>query len=157
ATNVEIDWTIDGNGHPELAQFGQIYQADLAKIGVKLNIATMDLAAWVDAVATKLTYKGTYATTDSPMNLSPSTLLTSTRSPTPNTNHSLVQSARYMQLGAAAGTETDPAKLKQLYADINDLILDESFAIPLANNPIIMTGRSNVRDVTPNLHGGYSF
>jgi len=57
----------------------------------------------------------------------------------------------------AVGTETDQAKLKQLYTDINDFMLDESFVIPISTNPIILIGPSNVRNMLPNLHGGWLF
>ena len=51
-----------------LQQMG--YQADLAKIGVTLNIRTMDPAAWANSVLGN-SYNGMYATGDANAHLSP--------------------------------------------------------------------------------------
>jgi peptide/nickel transport system substrate-binding protein len=154
-TGLEIDIHI-ANSYTQLIEFAQIYQADLAKIGVKLNIISMELAAWIDVVAVQRNFR-IFASNDLPTNLSPSTLVSLSRTLDPRSNHSNFQSDRWTQLTDAVGVETDPAKLKGLYSELNDVLLDESWCVPIANNPIIMTGRSNVRNVVPNLHGGYQF
>ena len=41
----------------------------------------------------------------------------------------------YSQLVQAAGSEIDPAKRKQLYSQINDLILDHSFTMNVSPVP----------------------
>lgn len=50
-------------------------------------------------------------------------------------NNSGFDSPQYQQLATAASTETDPDRLKQIYQQVNDLMLDESFALPLAWRP----------------------
>jgi ABC-type transport system substrate-binding protein len=56
-------------------------------------------------------------------------------------------------LATAATVETDQAKLKQLYTQINDLMLDESFSIPLAWRPPTNVTRSAVHATNQQLGG----
>jgi peptide/nickel transport system substrate-binding protein len=155
ATSLTLDFDTAASAYPQLADFAQVYQADLAKIGVQLNVPSMDLATWIDVVVNQHNYS-IYAANDIYTNLSPSTLLNGpSLGPT---NHSDYKSDRWTQLLAAVGMETDPAKLNQLYSDVNDLILDESWCVAISNDPILMIGRSIVKDVNPTSHGGgFSF
>jgi ABC-type transport system substrate-binding protein len=99
-----------------------------------------------------------YGSTDLPTNLSPAAFVNSARSVKADGNHSDYQSEQWTQLCTAVGTETGVAKLKQLYSDINDLLLDESFCVPICTNPAVLTGRSFVKNIVPTLHaGGYTF
>ena len=104
---------------PESTSLVQIYQADLATIGVTLNIVNMDLAAWLDNVNNRK-YNGMYY---SPAGISASvgTELTTSKVWQVGNNNSGFDSPEYQQLGTATTTETDPAKLKQLYKQVNDL------------------------------------
>jgi peptide/nickel transport system substrate-binding protein len=118
---------------PESSALVQIYQADLASIGVTLNIQKMDLAPWLDNVNNRK-YQGMYY---SPASIAASvgTELTTSKVWQVGNNNSGFDSASYQQLAAAATTETDPDKLTPLYKQVNDLLLDESFGIPLAWRP----------------------
>jgi ABC-type transport system substrate-binding protein len=64
---------------------------------------------------------------------------------------------RYTQLVQTISNETDPARLKTAYSQINDLLLDESFLMYMSPYPTLMAGRTGVHDVAPNLHGGWDF
>ena len=55
--------------------FGQIYQSDLAKIGVKMNIKNYDGATWLDQVNGRKFF-GIYMASGTYFNLSPSTAFT---------------------------------------------------------------------------------
>jgi peptide/nickel transport system substrate-binding protein len=137
---------------PESTSLVQIYQADLATIGVTLNIVTMDLAAWLENVNNRK-YHGAYY---SPAGISASvgTELTTSKVWQIGNNNSGFDSPEYQQLGIATTTETDPAKLTQLYKQVNDLMLDESFAIPLTWRPPSNLTRSAVH-ATNNFFGGW--
>ena len=54
----------------------QVYQADLAKIGVKLNIKVMEAAAWLDQV-NNVKYNGLYFSGDNNAHVHPGTLWSS--------------------------------------------------------------------------------
>src|SRR6185503_15441003 len=64
------------NVWPQLVEFAPIYQADLAKVGVKLNIRPMELGLWVDEVVNRR-YKGLYLTNATFGQLEPSSTLLS--------------------------------------------------------------------------------
>jgi len=51
---------------------------------------------------------------------------------------------QYKQLVTSASTEPDLAKRKEILGKLNDLILDESFTIPVATSKHITLLRSNV-------------
>src|SRR5262249_8639391 len=98
---------------PESSPLVQIYQADLASIGVKLNIVTMDLAPWLDNVNNRK-YNGMYY---SPASIAASvgTELTTSKVWQTGNNNSGFDSPTFQQLSTATTTETDPQKLSQLY------------------------------------------
>jgi len=118
---------------PESSALTQIYQADLASIGVKMNIVNMDLAPWLDNVNNRK-YNGMYY---SPAGIAASvgTEITTSKVWQTGNNNSGFDSPTFQQLSTATTTETDPQKLSQLYKQVNDLLLDESFGIPLAWRP----------------------
>jgi peptide/nickel transport system substrate-binding protein len=106
--------------------FGQIYQADLAKIGLKMNLKDMDSATWVDQVNHRKWF-GVYWAPVTYTHLSPSTALTNGKAFNPQLNNSGFTSDKYVQLLNDAAKESDLAKQRALYSQMNDLLLDESF------------------------------
>ncbi|MBV9322515.1 MAG: ABC transporter substrate-binding protein [Chloroflexi bacterium] len=137
---------------PESTPLVQIYQADLASVGVTLNIVNMDLAAWLDNVNNRK-YHGMYY---SPAAIAASvgTELTTSKVWQIGNNNSGFDSPEYEQLGTATTTETDPTRLTALYKQVNDLMLDESFAIPLTWRPPSNLTRAAVH-ATNNFFGGW--
>jgi peptide/nickel transport system substrate-binding protein len=137
---------------PESSPLTQIYQADLASIGVTMNIVTMDLAPWLDNVNNRK-YHGMYY---SPASIAASvgTELTTSKVWQVGNNNSGFDSPTYQQLATATTTETDPNKLTMLYKQANDLLLDESFGIPLAWRPPSNLTRAAVH-ATNNFFGGW--
>ena len=57
----------------------------------------------------------------------------------------------------AAGTEVDPAKQKQIYSQLNDLVLDESFVAIASPSPQIMMTTAKVHGLAPTYHASFSF
>ena len=84
---------------PESTPLVQIYQADLATIGVTMNIVNMDLAAWLDNVNNRK-YNGVYY---SPAGIAASvgTELTTSKVWQIGNNNSGFDSPEYQQLGTA--------------------------------------------------------
>lgn len=140
----------------ELLDFSQMLQADLAKIGLKLNIKRVELAAWFDVVNNRK-YQGAYVTINTLAQMEPVTMLTQGRAYDPTSNNSGYKNEKYAQLIDAAGTEPDLAKRKQLYSQLNDLVLDESFSITLTSSPPRLVMRANVRDIGYSLHEAFSY
>jgi peptide/nickel transport system substrate-binding protein len=116
---------------PELSSFGQIYQADLAALGVTLTIRQVESATFFDAINNR-TYPGMFAITSARADLAPGITILSTQGFNPDMNNEGFASDAYSQLAAAMATETDPAKQKQIYMQMNALLLDEAFAVAIA-------------------------
>ncbi len=135
--------------------FLQIYQADLAKIGVTLNIKGYDPATWAGNVLGH-TYDAMYATGDVVSNLLP---INNLNGPTwrPSPNNTDWNTPEWQDFVQKVATEPDPAKQKTLYAAMNDYILDQSWAMPIATNPQILVTRTNVKGLTINQYGAWYF
>lgn len=128
---------------PELATFGQMFQADLAKIGVKLNLKGVERAVYNDLGA-KFQF-GLLMSTSGFANLDPAALPQISRYWDINSNLAGMNgNEQYKQLVTSASVESDAAKRKTILSNLNDLILDESFTIPVATSKHITLMRSNV-------------
>ena len=154
-TSLEMDGLLQAN-NAELVAFSQVYQSDLSKIGVKLNIQKMEAAAWLDQV-NNVKYRGIWLGSIAFAQLEPATTFQNSRGLDPTANSSGFVDEKYTQLVAAANAEPDREKRRQLYAQLNDLFLDESFLMVLASLPARILARSNVQNVMTTAHGGYTF
>jgi peptide/nickel transport system substrate-binding protein len=139
---------------PQLDTVCQIYQADLAKIGITANILKLDFAQWLDQVS-KQKYNGMYATSDSRAQLSPLTWL-SAAGANPFKNNEGFQSETLLKLIDQLGPEVDPTKQKALLAQVNDLLLDESYYDIIASYGAKALVKDRVRDIEIPLFAGYS-
>jgi peptide/nickel transport system substrate-binding protein len=148
-----IEYLISPN-FPELATFGQIYQADLATIGVTLTIKQTQSAAFFDAINNR-TYPGLFAITSARANLSPGITILSTQGFNADGNNEGFSSDAYSALAAAIATETDAQKQKQLYAQLNDVLVDEAFAVAIASASPRMLLKSNVQGLGYTMHEGF--
>jgi peptide/nickel transport system substrate-binding protein len=153
-SQLEMDCLLTSSTEGNLAC--QIYQADLAKLGIKLNINVLETAAWLDQVNNRK-YMGCYWSNASYGQLSPGTTFGGTKAWDPFNNNQGFKSDAYAQLVAAAGSETDPAKQKQIYAQINDLVLDESFVAIVSSSPQIMMTTARVHGLSTTYHASFSF
>jgi peptide/nickel transport system substrate-binding protein len=127
------------------AQQAQIYQSDLAKIGVNGIIRTLQPAALLDAWHTQ-TY-GLYFAGDPWANLEPLTQFTSGSTTNYRGNNGGYLSDAYTKLVEAAAGEIDPAKRKQIYSQLNDFFLDEAFDYALWPNITRAVAKNNLKDL----------
>jgi peptide/nickel transport system substrate-binding protein len=141
---------------PELFDFCLIYQADLASLGITLNVKRVDLTNWLDEVNNRK-YAGLYVTINTLAQMEPVTMLTQGRAYDPTGNNSGYKDDHYAQLISAAQTEPDPQKRKQLYAQLNDIILDEAFSMTLVSSPPRIAYRAALHDVGYTLHEAFSY
>jgi peptide/nickel transport system substrate-binding protein len=139
---------------PELSTFGQIYQADLATIGVTLTIKQTQSAAFFDAINNR-TYPGMFAITSARANLSPGITILSTQGYNADLNNEGFSSDAYRSIASAIGTETDAQKQKQLYSQLNDLLVDEAFAVAIASASPRMVLKGNVQGLGYTMHEGF--
>ena len=147
-SSLEADLLYIPASYPVLMPLTQIYQADLAKIGVTLNIKAMDTATWL-AQVNGVQYNGLYVSGDSLGNYSPATPLGASPAWSPAKNNSGYKSEQWTQLVEAVGTEADPTKQKQLYAQVNDFMIDQAWSIVFAERAVIWLARSAIKNVNP--------
>jgi len=149
-TNLEFDY-LANPVNDQTTGFGQIYQGDLAKIGVKMNIKNFDGATWIDQVNGRKFF-GIYMASGTYFNLSPSTALTNGKAFNPTLNNSAFTSDTYVQLITTGATETDPAKIKSAYSQLNDLLLDEAFVFLITISPPTLVAKSNIQSIAWTAH-----
>ncbi len=127
--------------------FAQILQADLATIGVNLTLRPVDFATQFDT-GTKRSYHGLLLSAGSSANLAEaSSFLTRSRfySPDAKTSFTGLDSQMYTQLIGQAATEPDASKRRDLYQQINDVILDESASMAISLYPSTSLITANVQ------------
>ncbi len=127
-------------------EFAPVYQADLAKIGVKLNVRALELAIWVDQAVNRK-YRGMYLANSTFAQLEPSSTLNNGRATDPNSNNSLFKNDQYAQLIASASAETDASKRKAVYSQLN----------VLAGSPPTLAARLNIHGIESNAHDGFNY
>jgi peptide/nickel transport system substrate-binding protein len=140
--------------YAELGDFAQMYQADLAKLGITLTIKQVDSAPFFDAINNR-TYPGMYTITSGRANLAPGITILSTQGFNPDMNNEGFKSDTYSQLGSAMSTETDSQRQKQIYSQMNDLLLDEAFCTAIAAAPPRMLLKSAVKGLDYTMYEGF--
>jgi ABC-type transport system substrate-binding protein len=130
-----------------------VYQADLAKIGVKLNLKPLEAAVWRDQVGNHK-FNGLNADSSRFANLESVSVFSTSVYWLPQANAENFNNPEYKRLVDAASTEPDLAARKQLYSQLNDFLLDESFVMVLATNPPSVLTRDNVKGLRYSGHDG---
>lgn len=137
----------------EFGQLAQFYQADLAKIGVTLNIVPMDNATWVNT-AVKAQYKGMAIGQPGGFGGQDATSGIQTGAYGAANAFTNFKDDTYTELVKSAGSEIDPGKRKQLYSQINDLILDQCFTMNVSSYLAVSVATAKVHGVTRAPTGG---
>jgi peptide/nickel transport system substrate-binding protein len=127
---------------PEFATILQIYQADLAKIGVDLALKPLESAA-VTAARNAFDFDLVLVTPGSEQFLPQTNLLGFGFSPVRNSSG--FTDDAYTQLVNQILTETDAGKLSALYGVLNDYLLDQSFKFYIVPVPEHAAAQKNVR------------
>ncbi|HEX8966410.1 MAG TPA: ABC transporter substrate-binding protein [Chloroflexota bacterium] len=147
-SSAELDFLASPNT-PEWDLIAQIYQSDLATIGIKLNIVKLDQAAWLDQVNNRK-YHGFWASTMAIGTGEPVSGLSLGRATDPNSNNEGYHNETYSGLISSAAAEPDAARRKDIYRQINDIILDDAFTMVISTYPPKMIASRKVHDlVTP--------
>lgn len=156
---------------PELKDLGQVYQADLAKIGIKTSVEPVEVAQFVNRInADPPNYNGMWVSGSGFANLgAPITMVNLTNvlfgpdkggqfdGVTWGDNNTGYYSDRYANLVSTINKETDEAKLKKLYSEFNDILLDDSWIGFLASRPSRIVRRSRVKGISEWFIGTFNF
>jgi peptide/nickel transport system substrate-binding protein len=154
ANDLDLENIIIKGSYPVQETFLQVYQADLAKIGVKMTPKLVDAATWLDQ-ANNVKYKGMWASGDNYANLNPGSLFAVSPGWRVFPNNDGFKEPKWAELVAAVNTEADPAKQKALFAEVNDYVLDQSFTFAVSNNPVWWITTSKFHGLQPTLHQGF--
>lgn len=129
---------------------GQIFQADLAKIGVTLNLKPMDSGPLL-AIAGSVGYQGILENPASYLQFTPTTGIFLNRfinQDNPSGNQTGWKNDQLRQLVQQASSEVDTTKRKALYSQINDILLDESVLIPVSSSDGMGVAAKNVQGLS---------
>jgi peptide/nickel transport system substrate-binding protein len=118
----------------------EILQSDLNSIGVKMDITQMEIASMLGRMNAHQFQA--YAAGDNWSNFEPITPLSADASLNYRVNNADFHDETYSRLVSTTAMEPDAAKRKQLYSQINDVLLDQSFDIIICSN--------NIRALTTN-------
>ena len=153
--SIELDYLYPPQTYG-LAEMGQIMQADLATAGVKLNLKALELSVFNSTLFAGQ-YSGAFGAGGGFVQVEPSSLFFISAFYKVGTNNPGFNSPEYEQAANAAATEVDPAKRKQLYDQLNDILLDECFTIPVASSPMNVVSSTAVNGPTWRLSGGLQY
>jgi peptide/nickel transport system substrate-binding protein len=143
-------------GNSEQASLAQILQADLQTVGLNTTIQTLDPPTWRTTTASLKGWHINIAGSDYSQ-LLPSSLATMSAWWSYSVGQTGFKDPQYEQLVTAIGTEPDPARRGTLYGQLNDFLLDQSFAMVISPNPPRLLARANVQGVRFNAHEGLDF
>jgi len=151
--NLEFDYLVGPSGPGY--DFAQIFQSDLAKIGARLNIKTLQGAEFLNQINNRL-YSGVYYATASAQS-EPASSLTYSKAWDPNNNNQGYRDDTYSQLIATASVEPDRDTRKAIYAQLNVIFVDQAFVMALAIQTICMVTTARVQGIAPLWHDAFSF
>jgi peptide/nickel transport system substrate-binding protein len=133
----------------EYGSLASILQADLASIGIKTNLKPQDNAVFTaSGNGQRPPYNGVRLSAGAFAHLSEaSSQFALSRTFGYASNLAGYYDDRFTSLVESASTEPDAGKRKALYAQINDLLLDASYSMPICRYPNMLIMRSNVHDL----------
>jgi peptide/nickel transport system substrate-binding protein len=135
----------------EATQLAQIIQGNASSLGITLAGKGMETAVLQD-LFNKVAYKGMSLRFSGFSGTDPATLYSIGSYYRLNTNASGFKSDRYTQLVNAAASEAEPARRKQIFSDLNDLLLDEAFVSIIAPQMVSVATRANVQGMYHSMH-----
>src|SRR6185503_6071206 len=145
ASNLELEMVFNSQ-NAEQAAMAQIWQSDLAKIGVKLELRGLESAVLLPMWHNQ-TYKGFYIASDAWTNLQPITFFTSSSVARTSGNNGGYSNATYTEKVNALALEPSEVKRKQMLSELNDFMLDEGIVYPIATNAQLLLATTKVKDI----------
>jgi len=137
----------------EFGRIGEIWQADLDKIGVKLAIKSTEPVA-LTAAMQRQQYSGVATSTGFYGQLHGGVVWTSPFFG-PVNNYAGFKDDKYTQLTLAVYSEADPAKRKPAYEAWNEYLLEQSPVTAISTQFPRALAKSNLRGATYSIGGNY--
>jgi peptide/nickel transport system substrate-binding protein len=143
----ELTWRTNAS---ESALVAQIYQADLAKIGVKLNLKPLEAAVW-NEYAISGQFGGLSIANANGANLSMNAAAVGTWV-SPDNGITGFRSDAWSDLAKRVLSETDPARQKMIAVELDQFLLDQSWMMPLVSLPPKIIARKDLQGLSFNQH-----
>jgi peptide/nickel transport system substrate-binding protein len=142
------------NSSAELTSFAQILQSDFAQLGITLSLKPQDTASYLNLV-NNWNYNGFWLGGGSFAQLDPATGFVKSRALSVTGNSSAFTTpanAAAVDLVGRATSEADLAKRKQLYSDLNDMLLQEAYIITMSPTTNRLMTTAKVKGLSSTLH-----
>ena len=151
-SNITLDFNY-ASTLPDFGRVGQIWQADLDKIGVKLTLKPTDPVALTNSMQ-RQQYNGVAVGTGFYGQLHGGVVWTSPYFG-PVNNYAGFKDDRYTQLTLAVYSEADPAKRRPVYDAWNEVMLDQTPVTAVVTQLPRAVARTNVRGTAYSIGGNY--
>ena len=139
--------------YPETFGIAEVLQAELAKLGATLRIEKLESPQYIQRLS-GAKFQGLWSGIFAWINKTPSTLFVQSFAyRVPNAQN--YDTPAYRQVIQKVLTTTDPAELQKVYRELDEILLDEAFVLPVtsANRPMGTTtavrGVTLTRDTVP--------
>jgi peptide/nickel transport system substrate-binding protein len=142
-TDIEIEYSTNSTDD---AQVAQIWQQDLAKIGVAATLKPLDQPTWFQRYNTHA-YQSISMVLAPSAPWNPATVLGGPYTK-PDNNAAAFTTPEWTDIVTKIQTEADPNQQKALYVRMNDYLLDQAFHLTWGLQPVGVVTRTNVRGVT---------
>ena len=144
---VELTWRTNAT---ESQLVAQVYQADLAKIGVKVNLKPLEPAVW-NEYAISGEFAGLSIANQNGANLSMNAAAVGTWM-SPDNGISGFRSKEWSDLASRVLSETDFTKQRAIAVELNRFLLDQSWMMPVVSLPPKVIARKNLKGLSFNQH-----
>lgn len=134
-------------GYPELKAGAVLLQANLAALGIAATVTELEIAAWVDRIATAPDYvmtMDTYGYGDS----DPSTFFTRDNL-NPQTNIHQFRNEEYARLVEEGASTIDEGQRKDIYDQIQQILVDEMPGFLIAHRVDLFASKATVHGFNP--------
>jgi peptide/nickel transport system substrate-binding protein len=152
ASNVALDFNFPAT-LPDYGHVGEIWQADLDQIGVRMTLKATDPVALTTAMQ-RQQYNGVAVGTGFYGQLHGGVVWTSPYFG-PVNNYAGFKDDMYTQLTLAVYSEADPSKRRPVYDAWNDYVLDQNPATAISTQLPRTVAASNVRGLVYSIGGNY--
>jgi peptide/nickel transport system substrate-binding protein len=141
-TSIEIEYSTNS---PEDAQVAQIWQQDLAKIGVTATLKPLEQPVWFQHYNSRM-YRNVSMVLAPTLAWNPATVLGGPYTK-PDGNAAAFESPEWTEIVKKIQTEPDPAQQKALYVRMNDFLLDQTFHLTWGGQPLATVTPTKVHGV----------
>jgi peptide/nickel transport system substrate-binding protein len=150
--NLEISTSVTPRW-PQMKLFMLLWQADLAKIGVKLNVNEVETAKFYDiALDPNMQGAEIHPWLNGRVLRDPAILWSSQANFRGNERNLFgYRNAEMEKLIADGAVELDPAKRKSIYQRLNEIVVDDAYLIHVATDPRIWAMKKGVNNFTIDL------